>query len=44
MGIGCFNGTFSSQTKPDSKLYKALSWNIAYALQKPFNGELEQLQ
>ena len=33
-GIGCFDGTFSLQVKPDSKPYQAAPQFIAYALQK----------
>ena len=43
-GIGCFEGTFSLQLKPDSKPYQAPPRHVAYALQKPFKEELEQLQ
>ena len=43
-GIGCFEGMFSLQLKPDSKPYQAPPRHVAYALQKPFKGELEQLQ
>ena len=43
-GIGCFGGTFSLQLKPDSKPYQVLPRHIAYALQKPFQEELQQLQ
>ena len=43
-GIGCFKGTFSLQLKLDSKPYQALPRCIAYALQKPFKEELQQLQ
>ena len=41
---GCFDGMFSLQLKPDSKPYQAPLRHIAYALQKPFKGELERLQ
>ena len=34
-GIGCFEGTFSSQLKLDSRLYQAPLRLVAYALQKP---------
>ena len=37
-GAGCFEGTFLLQLKPNSKPYQA------YALQKLFKEELEQLQ
>ena len=40
-GIGCFEGTFSLQLKPDSKPYQASPRHVAYALQKPFKEELE---
>ena len=43
-GIGCFKSTFSLQLKPDSKPYQAPPRHIAYALQKLFSKELEQLQ
>ena len=43
-GIGCFEGTFSLQLKPDSKPYQAPPRHVAYALQKPFKEELECLQ
>ena len=42
--IGCFEGTFSLQLKPDSKLYQVPPRHVAYALQKPFKDELEWLQ
>ena len=35
-GIGCFEGTFSLQLKPDSKPYQAPCRHVAYVLQKPF--------
>ena len=44
MGIRCFNGIFSLQTKLDSMPYKAPPRHVAYALQKPFKEELELLQ
>ena len=34
--IGCFEGTFSLQPKPDSKPYQVPLRHITYALQKPF--------
>ena len=34
--IGCFEGTFSLQLKPDSKPYQVPPRHVAYALQKPF--------
>ena len=43
-GIGCFEGTFSLQLKPDSKPYQAPPRHVAYELQKPFREELECLQ
>ena len=43
-GIGCFEGTFSLQLKPDSKPYQAPPRCVAYVLQKPFKEELRQLQ
>ena len=42
--IGCFDGTFSSQLKPDGKTYQAPPRHVAYALQKPFEEELKWLQ
>ena len=35
---------FSLQLKPDSKPYQVLTRHMAYALQKPFQEELERLQ
>ena len=43
-GIGCFEGTFSLQLKPDSKPYQVPLRCVAYVLQKPFKDELDQLQ
>ena len=43
-GIGCFEGMFSLQLKPDSKPYQVHPRHVAYVLQKPFKEELEQLQ
>ena len=43
-GIGCFEGTFSLQLKPDSKPYQALPRYVAYTLHKLFQDELERLQ
>ena len=43
-GIGCFEGTFSLQLKPNSKPYRVPPRHVAYALQKPFKEELEWLQ
>ena len=34
--MGCFEGTFYLQLKPDSKPYQAPPRHVAYALQKPF--------
>ena len=39
--IGCFEGTFSLQLKPNSKAYQAPPRHVAYALQKLFKEELE---
>ena len=43
-GIGCFEGTFSLQLKPDSNPYQAPPKHVAYVLQKPFKEELKCLQ
>ena len=43
-GIGCFEGTFSLQLKPDSRPYQAPHRCVSYVLQKPFKEELKQLQ
>ena len=43
-GIGCFEGTFSLQLKPDRKPYQAPPRCVAYVLQKPLQEELERLQ
>ena len=43
-GIGCLEGTFSLQLKPDSKPYQAPLRCVAYVLQKPFKDELDWLQ
>ena len=43
-GIGCFEGTFSLQLKPDSKPYQAPLRHVAYVLQEPFKEELRCLQ
>ena len=43
-GIGCFDGTFSLQLKPDIKPYQAPLRDVAYTFQKPFKWELERLQ
>ena len=39
-GIGCFEGMFSLQLKPDSGPYQMPHRQVAYALQKPFKEEL----
>ena len=43
-GIGCFEGKFSLQLKPDSKPYQVPPRHVAYVLQKLFKDELEHLQ
>ena len=43
-GIGCLEGTFSLQPKPDSKPYQVPLRCVAYVLEKPFKEELEWLQ
>ena len=43
-GIGCFEGTFSLQLKPNSKPYQVPPRHVAYALQKLFKEELQCLQ
>ena len=43
-GIGCFEGTFSLQFKPDSKPYQVPPGHVAYVLQKLFKNELDWLQ
>ena len=43
-GIGCFDGTFTLQVKPDSKTQQVSPKHIAYALQKLFKEEFERLQ
>ena len=43
-GIGCFEGTFSLQLKPDSKPYQMPPRHIAYVLQKLFKDDLDWLQ
>ena len=43
-GIGCFEGTFSLQLKPDSKPYQAPLRHVLYMLQKLFKEEMDQLQ
>ena len=40
-GIGCLDGMFSVQIKPGSKPYQVSLKCVAYALQKPFEEELE---
>ena len=40
-GIGCFDGLFALQVKPDSKPYLASLRFVDYALQKPIKEELE---
>ena len=42
-GIGCFDGTFWLQTKPESKPYQAPK-GAYHTLQNPFKEELEWLQ
>ena len=44
-GIGCFEGTFSLQLKPDSNPYQAPLRHVAYVhTQKLFKDELDWLQ
>ena len=43
-GIGCCDGTFSLQGKPDSKPYQVPPRCVAYVLWKPFKEELEWLK
>ena len=43
-GIGCFEGTFLLQLKPDSKPYQVPPRCVAYTLQKLFKDELDWLQ
>ena len=43
-GIGCFEGTFSLQLKPDSRQYQAPPRHVAYTLQKLFKDKLDRLQ
>ena len=40
-GIGCFEGTFSLQLRPNSRPYQAPSRHVAYVLQNPFKEELK---
>ena len=42
--IGCFEGTFSLQPKPDSKPYQVPPRCVSYTLQQPFKDELDCLQ
>ena len=44
IGIGCFDGTFTIQTKPDSKPYQAPLRHIAYTQLKTFKEKLQRLQ
>ena len=43
-GIGCFEGTFLLQLKPDSKPCQVPLRHVAYALQRQFKDELDCLQ
>ena len=43
-GIGCFDGTFSLQLKPDSRPYQAPPRHVAYVLQNLVKDELDWLQ
>ena len=43
-GIGCFEGTFSLQPKPNSKPYQVPPRCVAYMLQTLFKEELDHLQ
>ena len=43
-GIGCFEGTFSLQFKPDSRPYQVPGRHVAYVLQKLFKDKLDRLQ
>ena len=43
-GIGCIEGAFSLQLEPDTKPYQAPPRHVAYALQKLFKDEMDQLQ
>ena len=40
-GIGCFEGTFSLQLKPDSRPYQTPPRHVAYALQNPSKKNLK---
>ena len=42
--VGCFEGTFSLQLKPNSRPYQVPPRHVAYALQKPFKDKLDRLQ
>ena len=42
--IGCFEVTFSLQLMPECTPFQAPPRHIIYALQKPFQDELERLQ
>ena len=44
MALGALKAHFLWQLKPDNKLYQAPPRHMAYALQKPFQEELERLQ
>ena len=43
-GIGCFDGTFLLQLKPDCKPYQGPLRCVAYTLQNPFEKKLKRLQ
>ena len=43
-GIGCFEGIFLLQLKPDSRPYQVPPRCVAYVLQKPFKDKLDRLQ
>ena len=43
-GIGCFEGTFSLQLKPNGKPYQVPLRHVAYVLWKLFKEELDHLQ
>ena len=43
-GIGCFKCTFSLLLNPNSKPYQVPLRHVAYALQKPFKEESENLK
>ena len=42
--MGCFKGTLFLQIKVSTKLYQALTRDMAYPLQDPFKNELKWLQ